>query len=541
VRSALLHAAATLAIAAPAAAAPRTQVSPYIELDQVAAFNLNNDDAVTWTQVAVGVDASVATQRAQGQASFRYERRIAETDGLGDADVTSGLARVSYRVARPLTLEAGALATRTRVDIRGAAPGITDTASGDNVTQVYSLYAGPTLSTQAGPVALGASYRFGYTKVEAPRSIILQPGAARQDYFSDSYGNQISATAAVAPGRIAPIGGTVSVGYDREDAGQLDQRFEAKFARIDLLAPVTRTIALTAGVGSEKVEITQRDAAVDAAGTPLVDRNGRFVTDAASPRRIAYNTDGLIYDAGVVWHPSTRTRLTATVAHEYDSTSYTGQFDWRVDRGLAFSAAAYDDVETFGRQLRLGLQGLPTSFLTQRDSFGQQFNGCVFNAAPGAGAQATGGQGAGGCLNDVFQSINTASYRARGIDAVLTAVRGRNRFGVGAGYANRHLFSPRTAPGTIVYGLDDDSYYLQGFYGRALDRQSSFDANVFANWYDSALPGASSVFGAGASGAYTRSFGRLATTAQLGVYTFDQQRVDEQWTAQALVGARYHF
>ncbi len=535
-RPALLLTTVALVAAAPAAADPHVQVSPYIELDQVAAINLNNDDAVTWTEVAVGVDASVATQRAQGQVSARYERRIAETNGLGDADIVTGLARASYRVARPLTIEAGALATRTRVDIRGAAPGITDTALDDNVTQIYSLYAGPTLATQAGPVSLSASYRFGYTKVEAPHSVLLQPGAPRQDYYDDSYGNQIQASASVAPGRIAPIGGTVSAGYDREDAGQLDQRFEATFARVDLLAPVTRTLALTAGVGYEKIEITQRDPVVDAAGVPVLDGNGRFVTDPTSPRRIAYNTDGLIYDAGVVWRPSPRTQLTATVAHEYDSTSYTGAFNWRVDRGIAFSAAAYDAVETFGHQLRLGLQALPTNFLTEQDSFAQQFNGCVFNAQPGAA-----GQNAGGCLNSVFQSIDTASYRARGIDAVLSAVRGRNRFGVGAGYANRRLFSPQTAPGTVVYGLDDNSYYVQGFYGRTLDRRSTFDANVFANWYDSALPGASSVFGAGATGAYTRSFGRLGATAQLGVYTFDQQHVDEQWTAQALLGARYHF
>ncbi len=535
-RPALLTTAAALLAAAPASADPHVQVSPYIELDQVAAFNLNNDDAVTWTEVAAGVDASIATQRAQGQVSARYERRIAETDNLGDADIVTGLARASYRVARPLTIEAGALATRTRVDIRGAAPGFTDTARDDDITQIYSFYAGPTLATQAGPVSLGASYRFGYTKVEAPSFLTLQPGAPRQDYANDSYGNQIQASASVAPGRVLPIGATVSAGWDREDAGQLDQRYDSHFARLDALAPITRTVALTAGVGYEKIEITQRDPVVDANGVPVTDRNGRFVTDPNSPRRVAYNTDGLIYDAGVVWRPSPRTQLTATVAHEYDSTSYTGQFSWRVDRSVAFNAAAYDAVETFGHQLRVGLQGLPTNFLTQRDTFGQQFNGCIFTAQPGAA-----GQGAGGCLDDVFQSINTASYRARGIDAVLSAVHGRNRFGVGAGYANRHLFSPRTAPGTVVYGLDDDSYYLQGFYSRTIDSRSVFDANVFANWYDSALPGASNVFGAGATGAYTRSFGRLGATAQLGVYTFDQHGVDDQWTAQALLGARYHF
>ena len=532
-RAALLLALTALA---PAAAAPRTQVAPYVELDQVVEADLGRDDTVTWTELAAGVDASIATARAQGQVSYRYERRFAESGRVRDADFHTGLARASYRVARPVTIEAGAIATRARSDIRGAAPSITDGAFQDNITQIYALYIGPTLTTQAGPVGIGASYRFGYTKVEAPGVVTLPPEAARRDYFDSSRGHQVAVSASVPPNRFAPIGATVSAGYDLELASQLDQRFEDRFARLDVLAPLTRTVAITAGVGYEKIEVAQRDPVTDASGAAVPGRDGRFVTDPASPRRVAYNTDGLIYDAGVVWRPSPRTSLTATVAHEYDSTAYTGAFNWRVDRDVAFSAAAYDTVETFGRQLRVGLQGLPTSFVTERDSFGQQFNGCVFNAQPGVA-----GQGAGGCLSDVFQSINTAAYRARGVDAVLSAVRGRDRFGLGAGYATRHLFHPRAAPNATVQGLSDNSLYLQGFYARSLDEGSAVDANVFANWYDSASPGGGGIFGAGATGAYTRSFGRLGTVAQLGVYTVNRPSYEDQWTAQALLGARYQF
>nr|WP_254602765.1 hypothetical protein [Sphingomonas bacterium] len=524
--------------AAPAPVHARARATAYIELDQAVVADLNRDDTVAYAQVAAGLDASIATARAQGQVSYRYERRIAEQGRYGDNDIQTGLARLSYRVARPLTLEAGAIATRTRIDVRGAAPAITDTADASNVTQLYSLYAGPTLSTHAGPVELGASYRFGYTRVEAPGVAGLAPGSPRLDYLSDSTGHEATVSAGIAPRRVLPFGVTLSGGYARETAGQLSQRYEDYFGRGDVLMPLTGTLAVTAGVGYQHVEISQKDAALDAAGTPLTDRNGRFVTDQASPRRIAYDTDGLIYDAGVVWRPSPRTSLTATVAHQYDSTSYTGEFDWKIDRSLTFRAAAYDGIETFGHQLRHGLQGLPTSFVVQRDSFGQQFNGCVYGDGAGAG-------GAGGCLNDVFQSITTAGYRARGVDAVLSASRGYNRFGVGAGYSNRRLFSPRTAPGLSLYGLDNDSYYVQGLYSRRIDRRSTFDASVFANWYDSAVPGANGssgdVFGTGATGAYTRSFGRLGATAQLGLYYFDQQHYLDQLSAQALVGARYQF
>ena len=40
------------------------------------------------------------------------------------------------------------------------------------------------------------------------------------------------------PGTL-PFGWAVSVGYDREDAGQLDKRFEGKYARADVTVPVT--------------------------------------------------------------------------------------------------------------------------------------------------------------------------------------------------------------------------------------------------------------------------------------------------------------
>ena len=70
---------------------------------------------------------------------------------------------------------------------------------------------------------------------------------------------------------------------------------------------------------------------------------------------------------------------------------------------------------------------------------------------------------------------------------------------------------------------------------------SQVDANLFANYYESGLPGADGVFNLGATGTYSHQFGRIGTVASLGVYTFDQERFDSQWSAQALLGARYTF
>ena len=513
-------------------------VQPYIELGQVVTADLTTDDVLTYTQVAAGIDAGISNGRAQGQVSYRYERRIDWNGDVGDQDIHSGLALAQVRLTPSLSLEGGAIATRARSDIRGAAPGNL-LGNAANVSQLYSFYAGPTLSTQVGLLDVGAGYRFGYTKVEVPDVPALLPGQAPFDYFDSSRNHMATATVGVPVGRVAPFGVTVSGGWEREDADQLDQRYDGWFGRGDVVMPLSRTVAVRAGVGYEKIEVGQRDALVSAGGVPVRDADGRFVTDPASPVRIAYQTDGLIYDAGVIWRPSPRLELRANAGYRYGGETYFGSLSYAMSRDVAVNVLLYDGIETFGRQLRDGLTQLPRAFDTSIDPFGQQFGGCVFGARPGQDAGA--GGGAGGCLNDVFQSIATASYRARGIDGVISASRGRTSFGFGMGYANRRLYAPRGAPGVTVIGLEDESAYAQLFWSRALSRVSNLDANVFGNWYSSGLPGAGDVYGWGANTTYSRQFGRLGTLASIGVYGFDQSGIDTQWSAQALVGARYNF
>ena len=117
-------------------------------------------------------------------------------------------------------------------------------------------------------------------------------------------------------------------------ASQLSQRYEGKYARGDVVLPVLPTLALTAGVGYEKIEVSQKDPLLDAAGNPVTDSKGRFVTDPASPRRIAYETDGLIYDAGVIWRPSPRTTLQARVGRRYGGMTYTGSLSYAASKSL---------------------------------------------------------------------------------------------------------------------------------------------------------------------------------------------------------------
>ncbi len=544
----ILGGAAALFVAGPALAqsdsasgsgqgARRVVVRPYIEATQILTADLGGGDVLTYTLLAAGVDATVSTARINGQVSYRYERRFAYDDDIGDTDIHSGLARVEAQLTRNVSLEAGGIATRSRSDIRGAAPGVL-VGNVSNIAQVYAVYGGPNFAAQAGDVALNANYRLGYTKVETPTFGTAATGGQRLDYYDDSIGHTATASAGFRPGTLLPVGLTASAGFDRETAGQLSQRYQGYFGRGDAVLPVSPYVALTAGLGYERIETSQKDALVDAAGVPVLDRDGRFRTAPGSPRRIAYRTDGLYYDAGVIWRPNRRTSVEARIGERYGSLSFTGTATYQASKDVGVAVNVYDGVQTFGRQLRTGLANLPTSFLAPNQGFAQQFNGCVFGAT---------GAAPGGCLDDVFQSISTSSYRARGIDAVLVATRGRTTFGGGIGYANRRLFAPRGAPGLVVTGLEDESYYGQLYFARSLSSVSGINATAFVNYFDSQLGGGfvtagdGGVWSYGATGTYYRNFGRLGTTASLGLYSFKVGDFDSDWSAQALLGARYQF
>ena len=531
-RFALLCGSAVAALAAPAhAQQARVTVQPYIELSQTVDADLKSGDVLTYTSAAAGVDATVNTARASAQLSYRYEHRFSWDDDYGDGDVHSGLARASFRATPALTLEGGALATRTRYDIRGEAPGLL-TGSARNVAQVYSLYAGPTLATQVGPVNVGGLYRIGYTKVDQPTYSPLLAGQPRLDAYDSSVGQLAGVTLALPPRALLPIGLTASGGWEREASGPLHQHYDTWYVRGDVLAPVSPTLALAAGVGYEKVQTSERAPLLTAAGAPVIDGDGRFAIDPAQGRRVTYRTDGVYYDAGVVWRPSRRTSVEAHVGRRYGSTSFTGSASWAPTPTVGVQVGVYDTVTTFGRQLRTGIANLPTSFITTRDQFAQAFNGCTFG---------TSGSAPGGCLDSVFQSVTASSYRARGIDAVVSATRGATTYGGGLGYANRKLFSP-DRPGLTIYGLEDESYYGQLFVTHRLTAASGVSAQVFVDYYDPALAGAEDVLSAGATASYYHDFGRLSTTASLGIYSFRVgDGVETSLRGQALLGARYTF
>jgi hypothetical protein len=534
IRLAIVSGALVLAIQ-PAAAQEqkqrRVQISPYIEAGQVLAADLQGGDVLTYSTLGAGIDASIQTRRVEVQLSYNYQHRFSYDKDLTDDNTHSGLARAKAVVAPGLTLEAGAIATRTRSDIRGDAP---QSFAGNtrNSSQVYSAFAGPSLATHAGPMFVNAAYRFGYTKVEAPNATGVPAGQPRLDYYDDSTVHVATASVGVKSGTVLPVGITASGSYTREDAGQLDQRFEGKYGRGDVVLPVTRGVALTAGVGYEQIRISSRDALRNPIGDPVLDSNGRFVTDESSPRRIDYDLSGVFWDGGVIWRPSPRTFLEARVGRRYNSMSYTGSFSYQIGPGSGIQVGVYDSVESFGQQLNGSLSTLPTAFATTTDPFGNQFSGCIYGTV---------GSATGGCLNSIFASAVTSAYRARGVAGVAVLNRGNTRIGIGGGYAKRTFIAP-AAPGGLfsLNGAEDESIYGQLFASTDIGRNGQLSSSVYASYYTTDLPGSDGIVGWGANTAYTHSFGHLGATVSAGLFGFDRDG-DNSTQAQALLALRYGF
>ncbi len=508
----------------------KVDVTPYLEVQQVLVADLKDgSDVLTYTTVAAGLETSIQTRQAEAQVNLRYERRFFYQDNIGDDDILSGLARGGVQVVpNVLAIEAGGIATRSRIDLRGEAPSNT-VGNIDNVTQVYSVYAGPSLSTNIGALDVNANYRVGYTKVESEDTGILPPGQLPIDIFDDSVSHSASASVGMQPGDL-PFGWSVGGGYEREDAGQLDQRFEGKYVRADVTVPVTPTVALVGGVGYEDIEISERDALRDVNGDPVIDNDGRLVTDEASPRLLSYDEDGLIWDAGVLWRPSRRTSLEARVGRRYGSTTYSGSLGYQPNENTSLNVSVYDTVSGFGNLLNDNLASLGTSFSSSRNPLSGELNGCAF------------GQTSSLCFNDALQSASSSSFRARGVNAQLAYGYNGWNASAAAGYSRRKFFASQLGGLSGVDGLVDENYYANLSIGRQIDARSSFDTNVYANLLDSGFAGAPNVLALGANAAYYRQIiPGLTGTAAVGLDSFQQDGFDSELTASALLGLQYEF
>ena len=515
----------------------KVKVTPYIEAQQVAFADLNGGgrEVLTYSVLSAGIDAGISGRNNQASVSARYERRFGWNKSK-DSDAYSGLARASLGVVpQAVQFEAGAVATRTAIASNGAViTGSQDFA--DNVTQVYSVYAGPQLATRVGNVAVTGSYRAGYTRVDS--GDVIAPAAVNPtvDLFDESITHNAAIRAGIKPGDGLPVGIGVGGGYNREDISNLDQRIEDRWARSDVTVPITPDLHVVGGVGYEKVQVSSRDAARDpVTGAPVTGADGRYVTDKTAPRTIAYNADGLIWDAGLVWRPSRRVGLSAHVGRRYGSTSYYGSFAYAPSERSSFNVSVYDSIDGIGGQLNKALASLPTDFEAVRNPFNGSLGGCVATGGSIDGEQSP-------CLSNALGSVRSAVFRARGVMASYGYTGNRIQFGVGAGYDRRKFIA---APGTVLAaanGVVDENIWVAAYLNGRIDRNSSFSTSVHGNLFESGDALAGETTAIGATAAYYRQLTRkLTASAAVGVDGIKRENLPEAWSGQAMVGLRYSF
>lgn len=509
----------------------RTEITPYIEVDQVAFTGSGGQsDVVTYTTVAAGVDARISQRNVEGAISARYERLITYDDDTADSDYLTGLAAGSVKVARGVSLDAGALASRARVNAGGAAPSNL-VGNPENTSQVYSAYAGPTIALQTNGLTVGAAYRAGYTRVE-DEGVAPAFAATGIAPFDESTTHSVAASVGQQPGGALPIGWAVSGGYDRADGGPLDNRFEDAYGRVDVTVPVSPTVAVVGGAGYETIRISERDAVRDADGAPVVDDAGRLVVDPSSPRLLSYEQDGFIWDVGVLWRPSRRTSLQARVGQRYGSETFSGSFLWQPNGRSSIGITAYDTVTNYASLLSSRLAGLPTDFEAFRNPLTGDVGSCAFGAR------------AGTCFDDILQSASGSGFRSRGVTGSYSTDMAGWKAGMAIGYNRRTFLTANEGAQAFIDGSSDQNYFANLFVSRNLDALSSVTANLYANYYD---PGFAQgeVFAVGANAGYFRSIWRgLDATAALGLDYYDTQTFDlnnDEFTASALLGLRYSF
>jgi hypothetical protein len=501
----------------------RAEIRPYLEVSQVVSADLDDGDTLTYTNIAAGVDGRVQTRRVTVQASYRYQRSIEWSGDVADQDVHSGVAMVNAQIVPgAVQLDAGALATRTGG--QGRALGVTDR---DGSVEVYSAYAGPTLSTQAGPVNVNAAYRVGYVAIDDDNG-----RAGPEDDHGNAVAHAASASAGMAPGRgRLPVGWGVNAGYQRTDSdGEFDHEFEGTYVRGDVVVPVSPTLAAVGGIGYENIEASQHDLARNPDGTPVISPDGEPVPDRAAPRVLTYDVEGVIYDAGVMWRPDPRTSLEARVGHRYGGTTFTGSLSHQFSPHLGMNAAVFDTVSTFSNSLINDIRNLPANANFRRDPLTGSIGGCVFGSEPGQG----------GCLTRSLQSIRGGTFRMRGGSLVFSGTGRVWHWGAGANYTHRRYGRPDNSD--LAGSVTDEDFGVYATIGRSLSRTSDIGFDIYASWFDSNEVGSDTVFSAGANASYSRSFmlERLRLLAALGLNHSDDGEFDST-VASGLLGLGYTF
>jgi len=515
---------ASLACTLPAIAQSerRSIVTPYLGVDQVVLAPLKGEgEVLTYTNLIAGLRADVQTRRLEAMIDAQYNHSLGWNREAGDFSLLSGIANARLKVAPGLSLDAGGIATR----VRGGGFSGGSSLNGSSTSQVYGGYVGPTYVGKAGIFDVTGGYRLGYVRVDDGDSSDFN-GIRLGSRYGESWSHSLNGSIGVAPGVLLPLGLVASAGYAREDADRLDQRFENIFGRLDATLPVSPTVALVGGIGYEEFQLSQRSPVLGGDGTPVI-RNGGYVTDETSPRQLIYDQDGLIWDAGVLWRPSRRTRAEARIGHRYGGMTYQGSFTWQ-GRNSSFGLVLFDGIDSFGRVITSDVAALSGSLDIARNPFTQDLTGCAFSTT-----------GGGRCFNDALSGVTGANFRYRGVAAQYGTTFGPWQWGIGGGYSQRKFITAGNEL-VLIRGTKDENWFANTNFTYAINERDNLDTIVYFNYFDGT--GRTDVMNVGASTSYFRGLTRrLSASASLGVDGVKADDIDTVISAMGQVGLRYSF
>jgi len=511
----------------------RVDVGAYVEVQQGVSAELSgggslggDDEILTYTSLAAGVEGQVVTRRVAASFGYSYARQVELTGDLPDDDIHSGIAQVRAElVPGTVSIEAGGIATRTGG--RGRALGVSNRESG---AEVFSGYAGPTVTSRAGPVALNAFYRLGYVSVDDDSLA----GLASPEGSFNSTVHVAGASASMAPGQL-PFGWNVSAGHVSESSSSFDTNFESQFVRGDAVLPVNPSLALTAGIGYSRGQASQSDLRRGPDGQPVIDAQGNFIADPARPRLTTYDQDGVFADAGFIWRPTPRSELQLRAGINDDGDPIiAGSAAFQVGRFFGFSFNLYDNDETFGSSLVRNINDLPDNFKVERDPLSGGFlSGCVFSEdQPGRGV----------CLSPALQALTGASFRARGGSLLFSGTGRLWNWGGGVTYARRDYYLPDDPIFENAFAPNDQDLALFGSVGRRLGRDADIGFDGYLSFYNSDAAINNEAVTIGGRTTFTRSFllNRLELVVALGLL-YRSLDADDSLTADGLIGLRYTF
>jgi hypothetical protein len=509
----------------------RTRIVPYLEVDQSVFDQIQpSSPAVTYTTLAAGVDMTFNDRRTSGTASVRYAHDFGESGNFGSDNSITGIARTTTQIVpHTLQFDFGGMATRTSIAPNGGTL-VNPVDNIGRVYQIWSLYGGPSLTTHAGIFQIKGSYDLGYSEIDQLHTYGLSAGSAPVDLFDHSFTQQGAASVGVRPGDLLPFGVTVLGGYMREDMSTLDQRLIDEHLGIQLAQPVSRTLELLGDVGWEKVEVSQRNAVLDANGNAEVAPNGQYVIDESSPRQMAYRTDGLTWDVGVEWRPSKRTMAAAFVGRRYDSWTYYGSLNYAPNSRETLNVSVFDGIYGFGSGMLGSLEQMPTDFTATRDPFSGNVGGC-FQGSTG-----------GSCLSGALGGANALVYRAHGVGVNYGVTVGRLGFNLGGGYVSQRYIA---AQGTVLAsenGVMNQVWYVNAGLSGPIDRETRFYVGGFASLYHTGELDYGDTRSWAVNGSLIHHLtDRLVGTASVEVAGASAQLSPEELELMGQLGLRYNF